>query len=75
DGSLTDMKAVCEKGYAVFVTDHFSEYVLAKKPDVQKGEINGDGKLSAVDAKWVLQAVSGSRKLTPEQQAAADVNG
>ncbi|HBH94888.1 MAG TPA: hypothetical protein DDX91_03995 [Ruminococcaceae bacterium] len=75
DGSLTDMKAICKNGYAVFVTDHFSEYVLAKKPDVQKGEINGDGKLSAVDAKWVLQAVSGSRKLTPEQEAAADVNG
>ena len=42
---------------------------------IKLGEINGDGKLSAVDAKWVLQAVSGSRVLTPEQQAAADVNG
>ena len=63
DGSLTDMKAVYENGYMVFTTDHFSEYVMSQKPAVALGEINGDGKLSAVDAKWVLQAVSGSRVL------------
>lgn len=28
DGTLTDMKTVCENGYIVFVTDHFSEYIL-----------------------------------------------
>lgn len=39
------------------------------------GDVNGDGKITTVDAKWVLQAVSGSRELTPEQEAAADVNG
>ena len=49
--------------------------LLIKTEAVQLGEINGDGKISAVDAKWVLQSVSGSRTLTPEQVAAADVNG
>ena len=39
------------------------------------GDVNSDGKITTVDAKWVLQAVSGSRTLTPEQIAAADVNG
>lgn len=38
-------------------------------------DINIDGKVTTVDAKWVLQAVSGSRTLTPEQETAADVNG
>ena len=39
------------------------------------GDPNNDSKITTVDAKWVLQYVSGSRTLTPEQIAAADVNG
>lgn len=38
-------------------------------------DVSGDGKLSVVDAKWLLQSVAGSRDLTPEQKAVADVNG
>lgn len=74
DGKLTDMKAVYENGYMVFVTDHFSEYILAIKPDVIIGDINADTNINAVDAKMILQYASGSRQLTPEQEAAADVN-
>ncbi|MDE7280355.1 MAG: leucine-rich repeat protein, partial [Ruminiclostridium sp.] len=74
NNALTDMNAVCENGYAVFVTDHFSEYVLALKPDTQLGDLNSDKTTNAIDAKWVLQYVSGSRALTPAQKAAADVN-
>lgn len=40
-----------------------------------KGDVNGDGKVTVTDAKWVLQASSGSRTLTDVQRAAADVNG
>lgn len=40
-----------------------------------KGDVNGDGKVTIADAKWVLQASSGSRTLTAEQKIAADVNG
>ena len=77
DGSYTDMKAEYKNGCMVFVTEHFSEYVISvNKPSaVLLGDVNGDGKITTVDAKWVLQAVSGSRTLTPEQIAAADVNG
>lgn len=39
------------------------------------GDINGDGKVSVADAKWVLQAVAQTRDLTEEQKLAADVNG
>lgn len=41
---------------------------------VNYGDVNGDGKVNAVDAKWVLQSVSGSRTLISDQRAAADVN-
>ena len=77
NGTYTDMKAVYENGCMIFVTDHFSEYVLSVEEPVtvKLGDLNGDGKITTVDAKWVLQAVSGSRTLTPEQEAAADVNG
>lgn len=40
-----------------------------------KGDVNNDGKVTVADAKWVLQASSGSRTLTAEQKNAADVNG
>lgn len=39
------------------------------------GDVNGDGKITAVDARWTLQAASGVRTLTAEQQIAANVNG
>lgn len=39
------------------------------------GDVNGDGKVTAIDARWVLQVASGSRVLTDEQKAVADVNG
>lgn len=40
-----------------------------------KGELDGDGTITAVDARWALQAAANMRVLTEEQQAVADVNG
>lgn len=39
------------------------------------GDLNGDDKISVVDAKWVLQVVAGTRTLGFAQELAADVNG
>lgn len=39
------------------------------------GDVNGDGKVNAVDARWVLQYASGARTLTAEQLESANVNG
>ncbi len=39
------------------------------------GDVNGDGRVTAIDARWALQAASGTRELTDEQILAADVNG
>ena len=39
------------------------------------GDVNGDGRVNATDARWVLQTSSGMRTLTAEQRICADVNG
>lgn len=79
DGTYTDMQAIYQDGYMVFTTDHFSIYVLTVKdpnaPAITMGDINGDGVINAVDARWALQSASGVRTLSDEQLAAADVNG
>lgn len=63
----------------VFTTDHFSVYVLTTAdltaPAVLLGDINGDGVVNTIDARWALQAASGIRTLSDAQSAAADVNG
>ncbi len=42
---------------------------------VPSGEVSGDGKLSTVDAKWILQNIAKSRDFSDEQFKAADLNG
>ena len=39
------------------------------------GDLNDDGKITAVDARYVLQAASGARPLDEIQKAVADING
>ena len=48
-----------------------------KDPNASKpsGEVSGDGKLSTVDAKWILQNIAKSREFSDEQSKAADLNG
>ena len=77
NGTYTVIDAEYEKGCMVFSTDRFGEYAVATQKPVSYtlGDVDNNGKTTTVDAKWVLQAVSGSRTLTPEQIAAADVNG
>ncbi|MGN0519619.1 MAG: leucine-rich repeat protein [Candidatus Fimenecus sp.] len=76
DGTYTDMHAIYQNGYMVFTTDHFSTYILTtQRLGITLGDVNGDGKINAVDARWILQAASGARTLDATQAAAADVNG
>ena len=48
---------------------------VALPSGIQDGDVNGDNKINAVDARWVLQAASGARVFDATQTAAADVNG
>lgn len=44
------------------------------EPQIMLGDVNADGKITVVDAKWTLQIVAGSKIPTFEQCDAADVN-
>ncbi len=39
------------------------------------GDVNNDGKVNIIDARWLLQVSSGSRTLNDAQKAVSDVNG
>lgn len=49
--------------------------IVALQPRYILGDVNNDGSVNAVDARWVLQAASGTRTLTETQTLAANVNG
>lgn len=44
-------------------------------PEPMLGDVNGDGKITAMDALLALQGATGKINLTDEQKAAANVNG
>lgn len=41
---------------------------------VISGEVNGDGKITAVDARWALQIAAGIREATPAQRFVSEIN-
>jgi beta-N-acetylglucosaminidase len=53
-----------------------TDYLKIEKPDVQykKGDVNGDGKLSAIDVMFVRQYIAGYRNFNSGQKEIADVN-
>lgn len=44
------------------------------EPETKPGDINGDGQVTAVDARWVLQIAAGTREVTEEEREAVDLN-
>ena len=44
------------------------------EPDVLKGDVDGDGRITLIDAKWILQYIAGTRQFDERQKKAADVN-
>ncbi len=51
-----------------------SNTVKIKGSSIKKGDVNGDGKITAVDARIVLQFVAGLRTLTEEETVQADIS-
>ena len=76
NGTYTDMNAYFANGYMVFTTDHFSKYVLTTEElsSALPGDINGDGKVTAVDARWVLQIAAGTREVKETEKVFVDLN-
>ena len=71
DWHFVYMTIHCKAGsYAhQYAKENGIRYVLTDIADV-----NSDGNVNAIDAKWILQYVSGGRTLTDDQKAVADVN-
>lgn len=72
---IKNLETLCtpDMQFAVtFANGKTAIYVFASQTS---GDLNGDGKINAVDARWVLQAASGARTFDATQTAAADVNG
>lgn len=72
DLKVTGFKACYDGEQAKLTT---TRYNCVIGDGVLKGDVNGDGKINAIDALWVRQSSAGVRVLTEQQKAAADVNG
>lgn len=72
----TYVNAVLEDGYLVFQTTKLGDFLVTEKAlTAILGDVNGDGKVTAIDARWVLQIAAGVKTVTAEDKALADVNG
>lgn len=73
---LKKMNSYYENGMIWFETDHFSAYALvdesSEKPSYAMGDVNGDGKITAADARLVLRVSAKLDKLSQEAMAVAD---
>lgn len=88
DAALSDVFAaptgyslgIADDGSAVYVyedgvTQPIDTYTVVRVTvDVLPGDVNEDGRIDAVDARWVLQAAAGMRYLDYVQTLAANVN-
>jgi len=76
DGTLTDMNAVYEDGKFVFITDHFSYYVVAESVGTtfSIGDINMDGTVNQYDYILAKRAHFNTIIFNENQKVLGDMN-
>ena len=81
DGSAPEkMNCYVEGNYVCFETNHFSEYAIVDEgkevvvPQYIMGDANGDGKITAADARLVLRVSAKLETLSETAFLASDVN-
>ena len=52
-----------------------TEFKVLPESGQLPGDINGDGKVTAIDARWVLQIAAGTREVTEAERISVDLNG
>ena len=77
-GKFTNMNAVCQNGFLIFETGHFSTYFVTETniktvSEITYGDANGDGKIDSRDAVVIKKYVAGFTGFTIDLDA-ADVN-
>lgn len=63
--------------FEIYLDDNFtlSKVVCETEEELPVGDVNGDGKVSAMDARWILQSSTQIRTLTDEEALRADLSG
>ena len=78
DGTLEKLNSYCKDGYVYFETTHFSSYAIVdeseENPAFTLGDVNGDGKINASDARIALRASAQLQELKGKDLLAADMN-
>ncbi len=75
DGNKTDMNEVLRGDKLIFVTDHFSVYIIEEGDEPLKGDLNGDGKVTIMDAVMLYYHVNGKTPLSDESGADMNADG
>ncbi len=78
-GNVTDMNATVKDGEVVFVTDHFSYYMIVEAdppaPKFIPGDINGDNNINTTDYLQAKRIVLGTYEGTADRVLRGDLNG
>ena len=77
-GKFTNMNAVCQNGFLIFETGHFSTYLVTETniktvSEIIYGDANGDGKIDSRDAVVIKKYVAGFTGFAIDLEA-SDVN-
>lgn len=74
--TVTKEPTIMEKGEKASVCTVCGEKSIIEIPAIEYklGDVNGDDKITIIDAKWILQSIAGTKSLTDAQKAAADLN-
>lgn len=80
NGKLEKLEAVVDEENRTITVQlsHFSTYILTDEetaPSVLLGDVNGDGRINARDARALLRYLAGMEELSETGLAAADFNG
>lgn len=77
DNTQTNMHATYSDGYMVFITEHFSKYVLTV-PKVEEtytlGDVDGDGKVTILDATQIQRHLAQLTTITNDRLECADTD-
>ncbi len=74
DGTYTDMNAIVEDGYAVFKTDHFSEYVLTTEKQVEEPADSSDSETSSDTETSSDSETSSDTETSSDSETSTDSN-
>ncbi len=74
DGTITQMEASIKGGCIIFKTDHFSLYAIIGPESFNLGDIDGDGKVTILDATSIQRHLAEIAMITDDRLVYADTD-